>query len=400
MTRVTQDEGDSASPAATCAVPPPKRVMGLDLLRTVAVLLVLISHYWKNVAAWYGFTPPASVPFIGSLGVDLFFALSGFLIGRILIGVASERPSWRGLLVFLVRRWLRTLPVYVTWLGVLAVFFPPAGHLGSYLVRFGTLTQNLWRPMPSDWWFAVSWSLAVEEWFYLLFGAAVILGAMRFRAVTAVWLPLMVMLVVPVALRLSVGSATFSSDGYSLMVPFRLDDIGYGVILAWLDRRPSRLHEHTGALLAGGLCLVFAAWGLMAAPGVHLIAAFRNTVAVAGCTLCIPASLRLREAPSWIAWLSHHGSRLSYAIYIVHATFLVSMAQHLVNIGRVTAGEGMVVAVLGTFVVAEVMSRCVEQPFMKLRPSQGSRDTLRPSAESGEGPWASEDRPLPALKVK
>jgi peptidoglycan/LPS O-acetylase OafA/YrhL len=56
------------------------------------------------------------VDFVGDTGVEIFFALSGFLIGRILIGIAGARPAWSDLLVFLVRRAMRTLRcIFSVW---------------------------------------------------------------------------------------------------------------------------------------------------------------------------------------------------------------------------------------------------------------------------------------------
>ena len=61
----------------------------------------------------------------------------------------------------MVRRWLRTLRLYVFWLAALALLWPPAENLPGYLLEYGTFTQNLMWPMPGDGWFNVSWSLGV-----------------------------------------------------------------------------------------------------------------------------------------------------------------------------------------------------------------------------------------------
>jgi len=176
-----------------------ERAIGLDIVRSIAILLVMVSHYTNNVSFWFGIKPSNRVFFSGDLGVELFFALSGFLIGRILLDIADRDPSWRNLRVFLVRRWMRTLPLYWLWLIVIALAYPPAAHLGAYLLRFGTLTQNLDRPMTNDFWYAVSWSLTIEEWFYILFGVGVILATRLIRRPWAFWIPLLVLLTVPAA---------------------------------------------------------------------------------------------------------------------------------------------------------------------------------------------------------
>ena len=125
-----------------------ERILGLDVLRGLAILLVMVAHYTNNISFWYGLTPPPAVFFTGDLGVDLFFALSGFLIGGILIDVLDRAPSWSSLWRFMLRRWLRTLPAYWTWLAVLALAFPPVRPISAPLPRFATMTQNLLQPMP------------------------------------------------------------------------------------------------------------------------------------------------------------------------------------------------------------------------------------------------------------
>ena len=91
------------------------RMFGLDVCRTIAILPVVFGHMLGHSY------PNAFVRLIGSFGgygVDLFFCLSGFLIGRILLLSAK---TWRdsqqnGVASFLYRRWMRTLPVYFFYL--------------------------------------------------------------------------------------------------------------------------------------------------------------------------------------------------------------------------------------------------------------------------------------------
>ena len=92
--------------------PDAHRSFGLDACRTIACLLVVFGHM-------LGHSDPhpllAGLAFLATFGVDLFFCLSGFLIGRILL---KEAAHWReqkmgGLTGFWYRRWMRTLPRYI-----------------------------------------------------------------------------------------------------------------------------------------------------------------------------------------------------------------------------------------------------------------------------------------------
>ena len=137
-------------------------------MRATAIVFVLASHCGDTFAGWLGGRAPEWLSVSGFFGVELFFVLSGFLIGRLLLGIIAEPPSLRAWGVFMARRWMRTLPIYLLWIAVLAVIWPPRPW--DQVLRYATLTQNLAWPMPSGW-FGVSWSLTVEEWFYLLFSA-------------------------------------------------------------------------------------------------------------------------------------------------------------------------------------------------------------------------------------
>ncbi len=140
------------------------RVFGLDLLRFIAIFMVLLGH-GKMVL------PPDVKklfdPFLLD-GVAIFFVLSGYLIGGILIKqLERDKPTIGGLVHFWKRRWMRTLPAYLVVLGIIIVYtlvfyydkFP------SDIWKYFLFAQNLINER--NHFFAESWSLSIEEWFYL-----------------------------------------------------------------------------------------------------------------------------------------------------------------------------------------------------------------------------------------
>jgi len=184
------------------------RIQEFDGLRTFAVLVVIADHYapLRNFAD----SAPAR---LGGFGVDLFFVLSGYLITTILLGLrTTDRPYQ----VFYVRRFLRILPPYFLLLvlvyGLAAVLREPiasskvAGQI-LFLRSFkdsGAVLERLWfvfsgatpvpglfhtlvsGPVPRDYpWLPITgslgptWSLSVEEWFYLLWAPVVLLFSRR-----------------------------------------------------------------------------------------------------------------------------------------------------------------------------------------------------------------------------
>src|SRR5258708_22658177 len=160
---------------------PYARILELDGLRGLAILLVILCHYVGNPNhAPLGFWPNRflSAFTVGWSGVDLFFVLSGFLIGGILLDARKSPHYFRA---FYMRRVFRILPIYYLWTLLFAatvigalVFFP--GRLGvtsGDLLRVPVqllFLQNIFIGMPHfTWtWFVVTWSLAIEEQFYLL----------------------------------------------------------------------------------------------------------------------------------------------------------------------------------------------------------------------------------------
>ena len=138
-----------------------ERSLGLDLLRAIAILLVIVCHFSGYAAPAFGYTQTLPIILVGHLGVALFFVLSGFLIGGMLADIAEQGPTPQSWAIFMTRRVMRTMPAYFLWV-VLLIACKPSGQWQPYLAQYLTFTQNLSWPMPPSGWFAVSWSLAVE----------------------------------------------------------------------------------------------------------------------------------------------------------------------------------------------------------------------------------------------
>ena len=339
---------------------------GLDLMRAAAVLLVLFSHWSGHFDFWFAMPLPAWTGFLGDLGVEMFFALSGFLIGRILIGLTAGRPGWVDLRVFLIRRAMRTLPLYFLWLGLLLLLFPPAHDAAATALRFATLTQNLTGPMPPDYYYAVTWSLAIEEWFYLLFGAALVLLSQRLGGRRALGLCLCGFMILPLALRLARG-------GMPEEVMFRLDEIAYGVLMARLSLDGRWPFRHPRLCLAAGAGLVLAAaFALSLCPGWLTWALAPNAV-VGGCALCLPAALAMRSQAAWFAALVRWLATRSYALYLMHLTILLDIGEvRLWETGLLPALPCALLVVILPFPLADLSWRFLEEPLLRRRPRQGS----------------------------
>jgi len=155
----------------------PRRIPELDGLRGMAIGLVVLYHYVKNAVVgtgfWYslGLAPLR----LAWSGVDLFFVLSGFLIGGILLEAKNTDGYFRA---FYGRRFFRIFPLYYIWLipfGIGLATAPPFLQgmfnlhlpLWSYLLFLQNFLMVAQGTFGAQWLF-VTWSLAVEEQFYLI----------------------------------------------------------------------------------------------------------------------------------------------------------------------------------------------------------------------------------------
>lgn len=184
---------------ATAAHPTQQgRVRELDGIRGLAILLILFWHYGQNALPADTILPARlarALSFTWS-GVDLFFVLSGFLICGILL---DNRDSKRYFSTFYLRRFFRIIPLYWLWILLYVIvtridLVPYMGFNAYYALTqpnlpasyYLTFTQNIWMAdygAFTSHWIDVTWSLAIEEQFYLILPLIV-------KIVPRRWLPL------------------------------------------------------------------------------------------------------------------------------------------------------------------------------------------------------------------
>lgn len=215
------------------------RVFGLDLLRALAILMVIYAH-GGNIIDAYSFRRIYHL--LSFDGVSFFFVLSGFLIGRILLRtVLKETFDGRALLDFWVRRWFRTVPNYVLVLSILVASHVAMELPTANLVRYFTFSQNLTSPHPK--FFPEAWSLAVEEWFYLcipilIYMAAQIPGVDRRRLIVcSITLVIVAVTLFRAYRAYKFGYVSIHEWDINLrkQVITRLDSMMYGVAAAYVS---------------------------------------------------------------------------------------------------------------------------------------------------------------------
>jgi len=299
------------------------RVFGLDLMRATAIVLVVFWHSADVLrAAVPGIVLPPHVD-----GVDLFFVLSGYLIGGILLRYATmDAVPWhRRLLDFWQRRWLRTLPNYYLFLAinvVLVLAGMNGGLINHNTWAYALFLQNVWKPL--DLFFWESWSLVVEEWFYLLFplllfGVMALTGSAAKRAFLLLAL---LFIVAPMAMRLvlapEVPSLWHMEQGLRKLVITRLDAIGWGILAAWVQSSyPKAWSMAPRPLLFIGLAIMLGCAMAYGAERLPFSATHYFTLNALGMTMLLPALSAWGRAPRWGRAVTFI-SLVSYALYLVH----------------------------------------------------------------------------------
>jgi peptidoglycan/LPS O-acetylase OafA/YrhL len=217
---------------------PTNRVFGLDLLRAFAILFVVYEHGIPFLAH---FIPQTFLDFFQYDGVSLFFVLSGFLIGGILIrSLDYGEGVTQALFRFWTRRWFRTIPNYLLIILILIIPNILMGTpLPSGVLQCVFFVQNLITPHPE--FFPEAWSLSIEEWFYLTIAPGVFFlvywGLPKKKAVLSF---LIVLLLFSITFRyyrylhMPVMNIEDWHIYFRKQVLTRMDSLMFGVLGAWL----------------------------------------------------------------------------------------------------------------------------------------------------------------------
>jgi peptidoglycan/LPS O-acetylase OafA/YrhL len=365
------------------------RILELDGLRGVAIGMVVLYHFFQNTMAF----PPGSVFAymqaglrLSWTGVDLFFVLSGLLIGGILL---DSRASTNYYSVFYKRRFFRIIPIYLVTLLLGAALVslrlgPTSGPLqwltteGAPWYAYLTFTQNFWMAHAGTVGcngLAMTWSLAVEEQFYLTV-------PLYIRALSGRWLVRFLVIGIcsaPLLRILFLHFGTDSSVGIYTMMLCRSDALLLGVLAAVLLRDDRWRERIRGAgsvfsilipiFLAGLGFLTLQAWNpsasILKTIGYTWVALFYVTILLF--VLTRPDS-RLTKVlrMKWLCWLG----TLAYGIYLFHTGVLYLLFGLIWGRGATVSSIPTFLTTLAaaalTLLLATLSWRYFEQPLIRM----------------------------------
>lgn len=344
-------------------VHPTQRIPSLDGLRAISISMVLAGHAASGIAALRGWPLLFYTLFNGNRGVSVFFVISGFLITSLLS--QEEQVIGRiSLKNFYMRRAFRILPPFWVFLAGVVLFW----KLGVFATRWQHLAiafTFLRDYVSGDWWTGHSWSLSMEEQFYLLWPATLVFIGRR----KSLWICSVLILAAPVIRLLSHLLITGKLGPIeNFMFHMRMDSLMFGCALAMVhksagfQRFVKRILHWPGMMLCFGFFLIASGFLSYRFQGYYMLPFGHTLEGVAISYLLLyfvtkPESIGGRFLNSRI--LVHVGV-ISYSLYLWQQLFLTDL------LGSSALGK-FPLNLIATFIAAELSWKLVEQPALKLR---------------------------------
>jgi len=359
------------------------RIFGLDLMRATAIIMVLCSH-----CLWIYPESNSVVSQIfklfGFLGVELFFVLSGFLIGRILYKLfLKPKFSFSEIKYFLRRRWFRTLPNYFLILLVNILIASVIGYKTESLWKYFFFIHNFSETLPA--FFPESWSLSIEEWTYLILPFFLFVAGIIYKKnksvlflITIVFL-IVIFQIAKIIYHINTENTTLMQWNRDLkpVVIYRVDSILYGVLASWIYCNHiflwGKFKVHF--FIIGSLGLLFFNFGI---AKMHLSQncqnLFWNVFYLPLTSICIAFLL-----PFLSEWKSANQkmqqpivfiSTISYAIYLLHYSVILQLMKHYIpteKFGDLQLHIYTIIYLMLTLLWSTILYFWYEKPLTNLR---------------------------------
>jgi len=310
--------------------PPPKRLPSLDGLRAVSIGLVVAGHLAATCPEFPGkLRAVQHVLFANAeLGVACFFVISGFLITHLLL---EEMDTWGGISLynFYVRRVTRIFPAFYAYLFFISAL-AAAGTVSVSRTELLSAALFAWNYVPSAhaWWLGHTWSLSVEEQFYILWPATLLaLGRRKARR-----LALAIIVMEPLIRLLTYQLLPEFRARLNLMLHTRADTLMFGCLLAlekerWFRARLDFLRNPLFFLASGSYLLMVDPWLTFRFRGAYYLP-FGFSLEGAVLALILVSLVRYPESSpgrvaNWrpVVWLG----LVSYSLYLWQQVFLTDL---------------------------------------------------------------------------
>jgi peptidoglycan/LPS O-acetylase OafA/YrhL len=361
------------------------RVFGFDLIRAFAILMVVFGHGDLIIRNYF----PNSVNFFVIDGVDLFFVLSGFLIGNILLkSIDNNSFSKKKLFDFWRKRWLRTLPNYYLILAITLVYtIISTGNVGEFSLRYIFFFQNFHSSHPS--FFTVAWSLSVEEWFYIFFPLGIFVLFIFFPEKNIKFISFIIilfLLFLPLIYRIKRGFFYYSHYPTELIfdsfirkiVLTRLDTIGYGILGAYIYHYyPGIWGKYKFLRFFLGLTILYIVQYQIPFGFFHYTLKF-SLISI-GILLLFPLLSTLKSPSKFVLIPVTFISLISYSMYLIHYSLILNP---ILDFGKPDSEKSALlfyfIYIGTTILISALLYRGFEKPIMNLRNARYfNRETIQ-----------------------
>lgn len=359
-----------------------KRVFGLDILRALAILFVVIGHGIKILPN--GNIIKRVSMYLDFDGVSIFFVLSGFLIGGILIRtLETQKVNLKTLFNFWVRRWMRTLPNYFFVLFLLVIILPLiyTGSIEDSLtkkINYVFFIQNFNTKHP--YFFPEAWSLSIEEWFYLLIPAILFILIRVFKFNKKYIFLFVSVLIIGLTTYFRyykfINLTDLSRKEWDFLfrkqVITRMDSLMYGVIGAYMAYylKPFWIKYKIGFLLFGIFIFLFHKYFFIEYMGYNslYVSVFSFSSIALATLMLLPFLSEYKLGKGFIFKAVTFVSLISYSMYLINLTVLQNyvMSMFSENLTEFTYLRYLCYWTI-LFIGSYLLYKYIELPFMKLR---------------------------------
>lgn len=363
---------------------PSKRIFGLDLLRVFSILLVLFSHtswiYPPN-SSWFG----RFIDMCGFFGVELFFVLSGFLVGGIIFKqFIREDFSYKTILVFLNRRLIRVLPNYylVIIINIIIGFFIGFPILESWKYFF--FYQNF--SSPSLPFFPESWSMPIKEYGYIITVIVLLVFSLVLKEYSrkAVFISVVIggiffFFLLKVYYNISTHNTTMLQWNISLrsVAIYRIDSVFTGILAGYVySEHYSFWRKNKNLLFLIGVFLLAVFFFVLVYLKLRIQDSpfFWNVICLPFTSISLVCFLGFFSewitAPRYLLKPVELLSRVSYAIYLLHYSIVLFLLKYFIDTSVLNLLQlhlFTVVYFMVTIILSYLLYNYYERPITKLR---------------------------------
>lgn len=359
------------------------KIFGLDLMRVMAILLVLAAH---TLWIYYDYSNllTKAINFSGFIGVELFFVLSGFLIGKSLFRL-FQNPDYdfKRASIFLRRRSFRIMPNYLFVLILNIALFTYLGYKIIDPWEYFVFLQNFYHPMLP--FFPESWSMSIKEIPYFILPFVFLLLAKikngnrnrLFLLTILVWIALS--LIAKIIYHLDTGNHTLAAWNVSLrsVALYRMDAVMIGILASWIQYNYvshwaksikwtlllSQLILATLAILVG-----FVKWTIEDHP-IFWNILFLPLISIAS-ALMLPFFSEWKSGPDRLREPIQFLGAISYSVYLLHYSFVLYLMKYFIDTTYMDLWQLHTFTALYlslTFVLSWSLYEFYEKPLMKIR---------------------------------